>query len=309
MIKDKIRALYKQARYGIMPSFEGPRYFLNNSKGYSSACFVLAGYKQFTWKIIFKRLKKFCPENIDVCIVSSGLYSQELDDYAKKNNWSYFATKRNCVTLALNSVINAFPKAESIFKLDEDIFLTEGFFEELPRAFQSASKDYYPAFSAPLIPVNGFGYRAILEKLGLIELYARKFEYPIVSAGPFMQIEANPDVAKFMWGETGEVPQIDALNKLIKDSFSENKDYRICPIRFSIGAIYFKRDLLEKEGWIPVYKGNGMGCDEVFLCNLATSKSKAIVVSERQVVGHLSFGKQNKPMEEFFKTHEDFFDV
>ena len=309
MIKEKIRALYKQVRYGIMPSFESPRYFLNNSRNSSSACFILAGYKQFTWKIVFKRIKKFCPESIDVCIVSSGLYSQELDDYAKKYNWSYFATKRNCVGLALNSAIKAFPSAENIFKLDEDIFLTEGFFEELPKAYQKASKDYYPAFSAPLIPINGFGYRRILEKLGLVELYTQKFEYPIVSAGPFMQIELSPDAAKFMWGESGDVPQIDALNKRIKDSSSENGDYSVCPIRFSIGAIYFKRDLLEKEGWIPVYKGNGMGLDEVFLCNLATSKSKAIVVSERQVVGHLSFGKQNKPMEEYFKTHKDIFDI
>ena len=213
------------------------------------------------------------------------------------------------MTLALNSAVKAFPKAEHIFKLDEDIFVTEGFFEELPRAYQAASHDYFPAFSAPLIPINGFGYRSILERLNLIDLYTKKFEYPIISAGPFMQIESNSDVAKFMWGESGDVPQIDVLNKLIKDSSGVDRDYSICPIRFSIGAIYFKRDLLEKSGWLPVNKSNGMGLDEVFLCNLATSKSKAIVVSQKQVVGHLSFGKQNKPMEEYFLSHKELFDI
>lgn len=292
-----------------MPSFEKPRYFLNNAKGCSSACFILAGYKQFTWEMVFKRLKKFCPENIDVCIVSSGLFSQELDAYARKNNWSYFATKRNSVTLALNSAIKSFPNAENIFKLDEDIFLTEGFFEELPRIYQVASRDYFPAFSAPLIPINGFGYRVILEKLNLVDLYAKKFEHPIVSAGPFMQIESNPEVAKFMWGATGDVPQIDSLNAMFKASCGEKDEYRVCPIRFSIGAIYFKRKTLEESGWLPVNKGNGMGVDEVFLCNLATSKSKAIVVSEKQVVGHLSFGKQNKPMEEYCISHKEVFDI
>lgn len=309
MIKDKIRALYKKIRYGIMPTFEKPQYFLNNAKGNSSACFILAGYKQFTWEIVFKRLKKFCPENIDVCIVSSGLYSSELDSYAKKNNWSYFATKRNCVTLALNSAIKAFPKAESIFKIDEDIFLTEGFFDELPRAYEDASHDYYPAFSAPLIPINGFGYRTILEKLNLVNLYTKKFEYPVISSGAFMQIESNPDVAKFMWSATGEIPSIDALNTLIKTSCGKNAGYKVCPIRFSIGAIYFKKDLLEQVGWLPVYKGNCMGLDEIFLCNLATSKSKAIIVSEKQVVGHLSFGTQNKAMAEYFTTHKESFDI
>ena len=41
----------------------------------------------------------------------------------------------------------------------------------------------------------------------------------------------------------------------------------------------------------------------------ATSKSKAIIVSEKQVVGHLSFGSQNKPMEEFFISHKETFDI
>ena len=118
MIKEKLRSLYRRIRYGIRPSFESPRYFLNNAKGCSSACFVLAGYKQFTWEIVFKRIKKFCPENVDVCIVSSGLYSQELDSYAKKYNWSYFATKRNCVTLALNSAVKAFPNMPAGCALD-----------------------------------------------------------------------------------------------------------------------------------------------------------------------------------------------
>jgi hypothetical protein len=309
MIKEKIRALYRRIRFGIMPSFEKPQYFLNNAKGSSSACFILAGYKPFTWEIVFKRLKKFCPENIDVCIVSSGVYSPELDSYAKKNNWSYLATKRNCVTLALNTAIKAFPKAENIFKLDEDIFLTEGFFDELPRAYEEASRDYYPAFSAPLIPINGFGYRVILEKLNLVDLYTKKFEYPVVSTGAFMQIEGNPDVAKFMWSATGEMPGIDSLNAMFKASCEGTAGYRVCPIRFSIGAIYFKREFIEKVGWFPVYKGNCMGRDEVFLCNLATSQSKAIIVSEKQVVGHLSFGSQNKSMEEYFILHKETFDI
>ena len=52
-----------------------------------------------------------------------------------------------------------------------------------------------------------------------------------------------------------------------------------------------------------------MGVDEVFLCNIATSYSKVIVVAENQVVGHLSFGKQNKSMQEYFMQHKDLFDI
>lgn len=305
-----VKVLYKKLRYGIYPSFAKPRYFLNNSKDSDSACFILAGYKQFTWDIVFERIKQFCPSHIDVCIVSSGIYSEELKQYAEKYCWSYISIKRNCVTQALNSAINCFPSAKNIFKIDEDIFITKGFFEELPKAFSEASKEYFPAFSAPLIPINGYGYRRVLERLNLVETYTKKFEYPKISAGIHIQVENNPEVAKFFWGEENIVPHIDELNALIQ---SENRGgvqlYGICPIRFSIGAIYFQRSLLDQYGWFPVRKGNGMGTDEEFICNLATSRSKAIVVSERQVVGHLSFGKQNKPMQEYFLANKERFEI
>lgn len=52
-----------------------------------------------------------------------------------------------------------------------------------------------------------------------------------------------------------------------------------------------------------------MGLDEEFLCNLATSQSKAIIVSENQVVGHLGFGKQNKDMKEYFLENKEIFEI
>lgn len=305
-----VKVFYKKFRFGLYPPFAKPRYFLNNSKGADSACFILAGYKQFTWDIVFKRIKQFCTGGIDVCIVSSGVYSEELKQYAEKYGWSYISMKRNCVTLALNSAINCFPSAKNIFKIDEDIFITEGFFEELPKAFNEAAKEYFPAFSAPLIPINGYGYRRVLERLNLVKVYTEKFEYPKISAGIHMQVENNPEVAKFFWGEKNIVLQIDELNTLIKSQNQEDIQlYAVCPIRFSIGAIYFQRSLLEQNGWFPVHKGNGMGTDEEYICNLATSHSKAIIVSERQVVGHLSFGKQNKPMQEYFLANKDRFEI
>ena len=211
-----VRFAYRYLRYGKLPPFAKPRFFLNNSHGSETACFVLAGYKQFTWEIVFKRVHAFCPKGIDVCIVSSGVYSDELKTYAERYGWSYIAMKRNCVTLALNSAINLFPCAQKVFKLDEDIFVTDGFFTELPRVHEEAKKDYFPAFTAPLIPINGYGYRRILERLKLVNEYAARFEYPRVSAGSHMQVESNPEVARFFWGEGGSVPQIDELNQIIK---------------------------------------------------------------------------------------------
>lgn len=300
-----LKTFYRRFRYGTLPSFAKPAFFLNNSKGFESACFILAGYKSFTWETVFKRIKEFCPENIDVCIVSSGVYSEELKNISQINGWSYISMKRNCVTQALNSAVKSFPMAEKIFKIDEDIFITEGFFERVPAVLENSKMEYFPCFSAPLIPINGYGYRRILERLNLREKYAELFEYPKISAGVHMQVESNPDVAKFFWGEGGFVPQIDELNKIAGKT---SEEYSVCPIRFSIGAIFFERSLLEECGYFPVKKGSCMGLDEEFLCNLATSRSKAILVSEKQVCGHLSFGSQNKAMKEYFLKNKPRFE-
>lgn len=306
-----LKRIYKRIRYGDLPQFSKPMFFLNNSKGERTAAFILAGYKDFTWNVVFERIKEFCPKNVDVCIVSSGVYSEKLKEIAEKNNWSYISMKKNCVTLALNSAIRVFPKAEKIFKIDEDIFITEGFFENLPEILEDAKKDYFPCFSAPLIPINGYGYRRILETLNLTEKYTSMFEYPKISAGSHMQIESNPKVAEFFWGKDDFIPHIDTLNHTIKEKHSQiyGGGYSVCPIRFSIGAIYFEKSVLENAGWFPVKKGNCMGLDEVFLCNLATSNSLAIIVSESQIAGHLSFGKQNESMKKFFLENKENFEI
>ena len=310
-IMKPVKNLYRWFRYGKQDPFSKPAYFLNNSKKSDIACFILAGYKHFTWEVVFKRIKAFCPENVDVCIVSSGVYSEELKKIAESNSWSYIAMKRNCVTLALNSAIKNFPSSKKIFKLDEDIFITEEFFDELPKTYERAKKDYFPCFAAPLIPLNGYGYRRILEKLNLEGKYTELFEYPKISAGPHMQIESKAEGSEFFWSKDGIVPGIDELNRKIKANYYANvgEGYTVCPIRFSIGAIYFEKSILEEFGWFPVKKGNCMGLDEEFLCNLATSQSKAIIVSENQVVGHLGFGKQNKDMKEYFLKNKEIFEI
>ena len=234
-----VRSAYRYLRYGKMPSFAKPRFFLDNSHDAPTVCLILAGYKPFTWEILFRRIKTFCPNDIDVCIVSSGIYSEELKCYAEKYSWSYISMKRNCVTLALNSAIVQFPNAKNIFKVDEDIFVTEGFFETLPSVYESSKKDYFPAFAAPLIPINGYGYRRVLKKLNLVDNYTKRFEYPRISAGVHMHVESNPDVARFFWSEGNYIPQIDDLNRKIKNIY-----------KYDGGGILFVLSAFQSERFI-----------------------------------------------------------
>lgn len=303
-----LKKIYRKYFFKEYLPIDTPKYFLNNSQNRKIVCFILAGYKEFTWDIVFKRIQHFCPDNIDICILSSGKFDSTLNNIATKNNWSYIATKINNVCQTLNIGITCFDKAQYIFKIDEDIFITQDFFNNLINTYKIAEKDYKIGFVAPLIPINGYGYRRILENINLVDFYSKKFEYPKISAGPDMKIESDLDVAKFMWSYDNIIPQIDDLNKLIKNTYSNTK-YSTCPIRFSIGAILFSKDLIKNFGLFPTRLGNGMGQDEVHICNLATKSSMAIIISETQVVGHLSFGKQNQGMKEYFISHKNIFDI
>lgn len=282
--------------------------FENRSNGNEDLCIILAGYKEFTWEVIFNRIKTFADKNMDICILSSGVYSEKLSEIAEKNNWSYLSISKNCVTLAQNIALKLFDKAKYVYKLDEDIFVTKNFFKELKHTYNEVSKNglYNVGFVAPIIPINGYGHVRLLEKLDLVQYYEKHFEDVRYVAGRERMIESDPEVAKFMWGKGNKVPQIDELDRLL-----HNKDfeYSACPIRFSIGAILFKRELWEKMRYFKVESGSCMGLDESQICSYCVCDSKAMIIAENTCVGHLSFGTQNKPMEEYFKKNTNVFKI
>ncbi len=303
-IKKKIEKIYFEDRNVI--SFARRYKFEDRSKGSDTVCMILSGYKEFTWDIIFDRIKKFSNEEMDICIVSSGLYSEKLSKIAEDNNWSYISTKRNSVTLAQNTVIKLFPNAKWIYKLDEDIFVTKNFFKTLKNTYTEVQENgfYNVGFVAPIIPINGYSHVVLLKKLGLVDYYNTNFEKVKYAAGSERMIESSVDVAKFMWGEGEKIPHIDDLDKKLNES---DFSYSSSPIRFSIGAILYHRSLWEDMNYFKVDITKGMAVDETQICEYCMSKSKVIVIAENTCVGHLSFGLQNNVMEEFFKENQDRF--
>ena len=286
---------------------EGKHKFIDRRNNADIACFILAGYKSFLYEDVFGRIKKFIPSGIDVCIVSSGLYSEELAKIAEDNDWSYLSVERNCVTLAQNIAILKYPKAEYFYKIDEDIFVTENAFETMMETYKNVeiNGDYKVGFVAPLIPINGYGHLRLLKKLNLEKYYIERFEKPIYAANPNAMVEKSDEAAKFFWNKDGVFPKIDDINKMLN---KEDFQYTACPVRFSIGFILMKRSTWEEMGMWPVLpEGACMGLDEVELCSYCIVNSKAIIVSENTVVGHLSFGQQNNAMKEYHKKNREIF--
>ena len=283
--------------------------FVDRSKGSSKLLIVLAGYKDFLYKDVFERIKRFTPEDIDVCIVTSGKTSDTLKEMCNDHCWSYLSTTENDVGLVQNIAIKLHPNADYIFKLDEDIFITEHYFEKLFYAFEKASQTrYIPGVVAPLLLVNAFCTPLIIEELNKSKEFINRFGKIISTTGKNSAIENNPQVASYMWGETGSIPHIDDLNRI----FEEKKQAILpCPIRFSIGAILFRRSLWEEMGYFDVKHDDliMMGKDEEKMCGFCLINSKPIMITEDTVVGHFSFGAQTEGMKQFYNEHPERFRI
>lgn len=285
---------------------KGKYRFIDRKKDLERVCFVLIGYKQFLWPDVLGRLKKYVPENVEVCLLSSGKHLSELEEIAKQNDWSYVSIKRNNVCLAQNIAISLFPNAKLIYKLDEDIYLTEGTFEKLEDTMNrvDAESNYISGIAAPLLNINAYGYYRLLEKTNMLADFESRFGKAKMVSGQKSPIESNPDIAKYMWGIGSNMKSIDELNR----EYSNSSDYSICPIRLSIGCMLLKRSFWELFGAFPVVPGNGMGLDETLLIGATSAFSQVTAVAENSVVGHFGYGgEQGKRMKEAFEKDHNYF--
>ena len=261
--------------------------FEDRAKGSDRLCIVLAGYKEYLYPAVLGRLQKYAPADMDICIMTSGLYSESMSERCKENGWSYLSTKKNNVSLVQNIAIHLFPKAEYIFKLDEDIFITEGYFENMLRAYHHAEGgNYIPGVMAPLIPINSYGNVRVLEKFGQLETYTKLFEKPKYSCDLHKKFYSIAETAKFFWGEGGYIPSIDEMNRCVT---AEPLEERPCAVQFSIGAILFTRALWEDMGYYPVSGWINIAGDEKNLCSFCCLSSHPLMVSENVLVGHMSY--------------------
>lgn len=308
IIKDNTNPLFSQPKTGAR---DHNHTFIDRKKDYDKVLIILAGYKEEIWDITLERIHRFLPVGIDVCVVTSGLDNDELRTLCKRNEWSYLATKENCITLAQNIAIKYFPSAEWIYKIDEDMFITDNFFDNMLKTYEMAQSDkYVPAFVAPLIPINGYGYVKILTELGLVDEWEKRFGKLVYTDALYhnKNILLSSDAAKFLWGESCE--ELKSIDKLNEHFCHSTAQYSICPFRFSIGAVLFKRKTWEDWGEFPVpSEGNGLGLDETTMCYSSIQQAKAIIISNNCVVGHLGFGPQTKEMTKFYLANKKQFEI
>ncbi len=282
--------------------------FTDRRKKSKELLVILAGYKELVWDSVFARVKAYVPKHMDVCIVSSGLENDTLKAMCQENGWSYMSTIRNHVSLVLNLAIALHPEAEYIYKMDEDMFLTENVMQTMMNTYREAQKNYEVGFVTPLIPINGYGYVRLLEIFGAVDRWEERFgELKYTDCYCHHRtVHDDPQAALFLWGEDN--PAMDNIDRMNGELQKKKMAYSICPIRYSIGFILFHRDNWIHMGMLPVPESSNMGSDEIYLCKYCLMQARVMVVAENTVVGHFNYGgPQARVMEAYYREHNEKF--
>ena len=268
---------------------------------------MLAGYKQDLWPLVFPRLKAALPE-ADVCLISPGLRNEALADICRREGWSYLSTATNDVSLAQNVCFRLHDDAEMIIKLDEDMFVLPNTISDLLAEYKRIKLEgkVNPGFVAPIIPLNGFCYRYLLEMLGLLGEYEARFGTArLATAG--LPVHTSPVVARWIWERTSPLESLAVRLQGMK------RRELLSPIQFSIGIIAFERSFWEEIGYFAVPRHkiaarmSTLGGDEACLCAAAMVYSRPIVVTTAALAGHFAFGPQYDAMTDLLHNSPEIF--
>lgn len=279
-------------------NFDGEYKFINRSKDREKLLIILAGYKEYLWEDVFARVIRYVPEDVDVCVMTAGYESSVLEEICEKQDWSYLYTVENKLSLTQNITIKVHPSAKWIYKMDEDIFVTPGLFEEMLDTYHhiNSEKKHSAGCVVPIMAINSYGYRRVLETLDLLEDYEKKFGTAVCGRG---NIFTSPDVAEYFWDKT--LP----INTFAERIRKADLKYSICYHRFSIGCILISRAIWEELGGFKIAPEGVLGVDEEHFCQWCMSKSYAIVVAERAYAGHFAFGPQTERMKKIYNENRE----
>lgn len=307
-----VPALYRTLKHwangvGSHLKFSDHFQFQDRRRRSTTAVCMLAGYKPDLWPYVMPRFKSALPD-ADVCLVSPGLRNEDLVDLCRREGWSYLCTATNDVSLAQNLCYRLHTDAELIVKLDEDIFLLADTISALVREYRliKAKGVVDPGFVAPMIPINGFCYWHLLERLGWLDEYEARFGRARIACSG-IAIQNDPAAARWMWERTAP------LEATARRLASLPTQILLCPIKFSIGLIVFERVFWETIGYLPVYHRrllaglSTLGADEEHICAKAVTSSRPIVVTTASLAGHFSFGPQYAAMKSLIDSRPELF--
>ena len=281
-------------------NFSGRHRFVYRGKSSRRLLLIVAGFKKDLWPHTLERIVRQVPATIDVCLVLPGTVVPELEDFASSHSWSLMVTHGNKLALAQNLAIKCHPSAEWIYKLDEDIFIGENYFYGLEECWNQVEREnrFDIGIVAPLLNVNGYSSRILLDEMGHTQNFVGKFGVAKQACmnTPFW---FNPLAAEYLWD------LCKPFDETVHRIFRSNRDYSVCPFRFSIGAFMMQRSFWDNMQGFTVARAAELGAEEEDLCAACSAQSRVIIVCHYVLAGHLSFGPQTQHMLQILKSRDD----
>ena len=249
--------------------------------------YVLAGYKPYLWDDVFSRIKKYQPNDMEVCIGSSGKYCEELSGICKANGWVYVSTKPNNVCVISNLILRLFMMYAYI---------------RINKEFQGSL-----GYICPTLPLGFYGMHDFLTENNCLKEYEKMF-----GAHKIGGYELNPSfrlhngVDEFIW------KQIGIFDKKAVEYQCKDFQYEVCGTRTGIAAILFERKFWDEMGGLKrPFMGIGVGDegDEGQITSFCSLHFKMMVCVKNILVGHFSFGGAEQNMLKFKEQHPEIFEL
>jgi hypothetical protein len=285
-------------RIRLYYNFRGAHQFVDRKKDANKLVVILIGYKAEFWPFVLQRAITALDSTVDVCLAMPGVRNLQLEQLAAERGWSIIQTKDNKLSLAINLAIKHHPNARYVFKMDEDIYLCDNIMQELEDTWlRLASAGIFElGFLSPLINVNGVCARYFLERLGHLDVFEDRFGTCRVSAMD-TPVFASAAAAQFIWDKSLPIKQVQSYFLNQADS------PQLIPFHYSIGAIFFERDLWSRMHGFTVASPGKLGVEESDLCAYCCDNSLAMYYDPRLVVGHLGFGPQKEAMTQWLSSN------
>lgn len=277
--------------------------FINRSNESENLLLILAGFQEYYWEGVLGRVKlnqNQFEENIDICICVPGESGSELKKFAERYNWSFLRINDDLLAQAQNTAIMLHPNARWIYKIDEDIIISENYFKKLKKSYASAQEQLNTKIGviSPLLNVNACGVSSFLNTLEITGKFESQFGKLRIGLEEY--IHKNPDVAKWLWERS--VP-FDAVSKKIE--VLNSGKVKVCPYRLSIGAILFTREFWEEIGCFQVSGIGYMGIEEEQVNAYCVNKMYSVVMALDTFAGHLGFFSQKEICKIFYEENKN----
>ena len=276
--------------------------FINRSSSSENLLLIIAGFQEYYWDAVFERVRRnqnMFTEKIDICICVPGEDGEILKQIAEKYGWSYLKIKKDLLAQAQNTAIKLHENAKWIYKIDEDILISDNYFSKLKDAYVNIELKHNKeiGFIAPLINLNACGVEKFLRTINKYDEFECQFGRLII--GLNKPIHRDGEVATWIWNSS--IPFDEISRKIEKEN---DTVYYECPIRFSVGAILLKREFWEEMGGFLVKNIGCMGAEEEQMNAFCMNQMRSIIVVANVFAGHLGFFHQKQNCHKFFNEHQ-----